>query len=450
MDYLTRLIAFATSRWPFHYHPMCKAIKLTHLMLADDLLMFCKGDAPSIILLMKAFTSFSNASGLQMNNTKSEIFFNGMKEELQQDILSVTGFQEGAMPFKYLGVPIQPGKISKKDYSSLVEKMVVRIRSLGAKKLSYAGRVVLINYVLNTLYNYWAAMFVIPKAAIKRVEAICRNYLWDSSTEYHRVPLVGWDRVTMPKAEGGLGIKRASTWNIASIGKLVSWIYTKSDRLWIKWIDNVYLKGSSWHDYTPANDSTWTWKSICKVKERIKDGFIDNVWAPHQKGYTIGNGYDWLLGNHTKQQWTAIVWNNWNIPKASFISWLIMHEGINIKPKLYAYGCCQDDRCILCDAQSETISHLFTECEYSRKIQKDVEDWIGRSMPTINELLTTNRNNMKWKALAVILTTYRYLIWDQRNHARLELHVMRPSVIVERMKKMVVCTLDGDVWVKLE
>ncbi|XP_074277540.1 uncharacterized protein LOC141601169 [Silene latifolia] len=280
-------------------------------------------------------------------------------------------------------------------------------------------------------------MFVIPKAAIKRVEAICRNYLWDSSTEYYRVPLVGWDRVTMPKAEGGLGIKRASTWNIASVGKLFSWIYTKSDRLWIKWVDSVYLKGSSWHDYTPANDSTWTWKSICKVKGRIKDGFIDSVWAPHPKGYTIGNGYDWLLGNHTKQQWNAIVWNNWNIPKASFISWLIMQEGINIKSKLYAYGFCQDDRCILCDAQSETISHLFIECEFSRKIQKYVEDWIGRPMPTINELLATNRNNMKWKALAVILTTYRYLIWDQRNHARIELHVMRPSVVVERMKKMV-------------
>ncbi|XP_074291935.1 uncharacterized protein LOC141618753 [Silene latifolia] len=337
MDYLTRLIAFAISRWPFHYHPMCKAIKLTHLMFADDLLMFCKGDAPSIILLMKAFISFSNASGLQMNNTKSEIFFNGMKEELQKDILSVTGFQEGKMPFRYLGVPIQPGKISKKDCSSLVEKMVTRIRS--------HGRVVLINSVLNTLYNYWAAMFVIPKAAIKRVEVICRNYLWDSSTEYHRVPLVGWDRVTMPKAAGGLGIKKASVWNIASL--LVSWL-TGFTRSLIDYGSNGLTvstsKGLPGMTIHQQNDSTWTWKSICKVKEKIKDGFIDNVWTPHQKGYTIGDGYDWLMGNYTKQQWFTIVWNDWNIPKASSISWLIMQEGINIKSKLYAYGFCQDDR----------------------------------------------------------------------------------------------------------
>ncbi|XP_074305809.1 uncharacterized protein LOC141641031 [Silene latifolia] len=354
-----------------------------------------------------------------------------MKEELQADIFSVSGFQEGKMPFRYLGVPIQPGKVSKKDCSSLVEKMVVRIRRLGAKKLSYAGRVVLTNSVLNTLYNYWAAMFVIPKAAIKRVEAICRNFLWDSSTEYHRVPLVGWDRVTMPKSAGGLWNKKASIWNIASVEKLVNWIYSKADRLWIKWIDNVYLKGANWNEYTPANDSTWTWKTICKVKEKIKNGFIDNCWAPHKKGY------DWLMGTYPTQNWTKIVWNEWNVPKHSFNSWLIMQEGLNTKAKLFAYGICQDDMCILCAEQSETIEHLFTECKFSCQVQKCVEEWIERPFPTDTELLNANGSNLKWKALALVLTTYKYTVWSQRNHARIQLNVMRPVVVAQRMKKMI-------------
>lgn len=315
--------------------------------------------------------------------------------------------------------------------------METRTRSLGAKKLSYAGRIVLINSVLNTLYNYWAAMFVIPKAAIKRVEAICRNFLWDSSTEYHRVPLVGWDTVTLPKAAGGLGIKKASVWNVASVGKLVNWIYTKSDRLWIKWVDSVYLKGKQWHNYTPANDSTWTWKTICKVKEKLKHGFVDNSWAPHPKGYTIGNGYHWLMGNHTDKQWSKIVWSDWNVPKHSIISWLIMQEAINIKSKLYAYGVCADDRCMLCDAHSETIEHLFNTCAFSIMTQKWIEDWIGRSVPTINELLIANHNKIKWKTLALILTTYWYHVWAQRNRTRHENSVEQPLRVAERMKKLI-------------
>ncbi|XP_074302978.1 uncharacterized protein LOC141637320 [Silene latifolia] len=280
-------------------------------------------------------------------------------------------------------------------------------------------------------------MFVIPNATIKRVEAICRNFLWDSSSEYHRVPLVGWDRVTLPKDAGGLGIKKASIWNIAAVGKLVNWIYTKSDRLWIKWVDNVYLKGSNWHDYKPANDASWTWKSICKVKEKIKDGFIDNLWYPHQKGYTIGNGYDWLLGTHASQPWSVIVWNDWNIPKCSLNSWLIMQEGINTKAKLFAYGVCTDDRCILCETQTETSDHLFNYCDFGKQVHELIEEWIGRSIPTINELMITNRNNMKWKAMALIQTTYRYCVWTQRNRARHELCVERPVIVFERMKKMI-------------
>ncbi|XP_074318616.1 uncharacterized protein LOC141655434 [Silene latifolia] len=154
MEYLTRLIKFATEKWPFQYHPLCKSLKLTHLMFADHLLLFCKGNAHSVMLLMRAFSSFSEATGLNMNNTKSEIFFNVMDEVLQEDIKRVTGFCEGQMPFRYLGVPIQARRLTKKECNSLTEKMVGKIRSLGAKKLSYAGRLTLINSVLNTLYNY--------------------------------------------------------------------------------------------------------------------------------------------------------------------------------------------------------------------------------------------------------------------------------------------------------
>ncbi|XP_074305874.1 uncharacterized protein LOC141641096 [Silene latifolia] len=321
-----------------------------------------------------------------MNNSKSEIFFNGMQEDLQKDILAVSGFQEGTMPFKYLGVPIQPGKMSKKDCNCLIEKMVAKIRSLGAKKLSYAGRVVLINSVLNTLYNYWAAMFIIPKSVIKRVEAICRNFLWSSSSDYHRVPLVGWDRVTLPKDEGGLGIKKAELWNTASVGKLVNWLYIKPGRLWIKWVANVYLKGVEWHDYTPGSDTPWTWNRICKVKERIKSGF---------------------------------------------------HDGLNLRTKLYAIGLCPDDDCILCGEQPETSDHLFSECRFTSKVKDSIADWIGKPMPDPTTLISANRNRLQWKASACVQTAFWYTIWFQRNNARHPLCVQRPDIIAQRIKRLI-------------
>ncbi|XP_074314256.1 uncharacterized protein LOC141649465 [Silene latifolia] len=218
------------------------------------------GNVQSIMLMMRAFSSFSKAYGLFMNISKSE----------------VTGFTEGSMPFRYLEVPIQATRLTKIECNILVEKMVNRIRSLGAKKLSYAGRLVLVNSVLNTLHNYWSGIFLIPKCVVKRIEAVCRNYLWDGSADYHRVPSVGWDKVTLPKEEGGLGIKRTAIWNIASVAKLVDWLYCKADRLWISWVNKVHIKGRNWHDYHPPADVAWSWKNVCKVKELIKAAYVED------------------------------------------------------------------------------------------------------------------------------------------------------------------------------
>ncbi|XP_074314185.1 secreted RxLR effector protein 78-like [Silene latifolia] len=45
MEYLTRLLAYTTSTMNFKFHPLCRPIKLSSLMFADDMLLFSKGDA---------------------------------------------------------------------------------------------------------------------------------------------------------------------------------------------------------------------------------------------------------------------------------------------------------------------------------------------------------------------------------------------------------------------
>ncbi|XP_074304743.1 uncharacterized protein LOC141639535 [Silene latifolia] len=255
--------------------------------------------------------------------------------------------------------------------------MVNRIRSLGAKKLSYAGRVVLINYVLNTLYSYWASIFLKPKGVIRRIEAICRNYLWGSSSDYHKVPLIAWEKVTLPKDEGGLGIKRAVLWNTDTVAKLVDWIYGKADRLWIRWVNQIYIKNKDWHNYCPPTDASWAWKCICRVKDIMKLTYIDDQWPEDPKGYSIRSGYEWLRPRQTIQRWKNIVWNKWNYPKHAMISWITMNNGLKVKDKLYQIRCSPDNRYCISDVAPETQSHLFFECSYSKQILLEIEKSCG-------------------------------------------------------------------------
>ncbi|XP_074291424.1 uncharacterized protein LOC141618217 [Silene latifolia] len=170
----------------------------------NDLLLFCKGDAQSIIIMLRTFATFSQSSGLKMSKGKSNAYFNGVKDSVKTEILQRSGMVEGRLLFKYLGVPIKSTRLNAQDCRPLIDKILTKIRGLGAKKLSYAGRLVLIRAVLKTFHNYWATMFILPSGVISRIESICRNFLWDGGADYIRSPLVAWEKVCKPKKEGGL------------------------------------------------------------------------------------------------------------------------------------------------------------------------------------------------------------------------------------------------------
>ncbi|XP_074271494.1 uncharacterized protein LOC141595428 [Silene latifolia] len=154
---------------------------------------------------LRGFTTFSAASGLSLNKSKSSIYFNGVPTPVVNEILQVSGFQRGTLPFKYLGVPISAKKLTKNEGMELTDRIVARIRGWGARHLSNAGK-----------------------------------------SEYHKPPSVSWDMCCIPKDEGGHGIKEAKSWNKALLGKYAWWLANKQDHLWVKWVNHVYMKDKDW------------------------------------------------------------------------------------------------------------------------------------------------------------------------------------------------------------
>lgn len=97
--------------------------------------------------------------------------------DCSEGICEITGYKQGKLPFKYLGVLIAARKLNAGDCEMLVDKLSARIHSWGSRNLSYAGRVQLINSVLINIHSYWAVIFILPKKVLRDIIAICRNYL---------------------------------------------------------------------------------------------------------------------------------------------------------------------------------------------------------------------------------------------------------------------------------
>ncbi|XP_074288930.1 uncharacterized protein LOC141614073 [Silene latifolia] len=365
------------------------------------------GDRSSVKVLIRAFLTFSEASGLAMNQEKSEIYMNGVPPLEAEAILHLSGFQVGHFPFKYLGIPISYKKISNAECNILVDRIVTRIRSWGAKKLSYAARLVLVRSVLSQMHSYWARIFLLPKGIISRVDAVCRNYLWSRTDDFHRIPAVAWDTCCLPKDRGGLGILHCLLWNLVVIGKFSWWIAQKKDSLWVKWVHHIYMKQSD-----------------------CLNGWLNEDYSTH-------GVYIWLIREHVTVNWMPLVWNRLCLPKVNFICWLYVLNRFMTKERLVRYGVISSDLCDLCGTAQETHYHLFFDCSYSQRCLLLLKQWLAIDWNgdlTIWILSWRCRTLLRKKVIMAALATLIYHIWQNRNTSRHEGLVQYPAAVLRWIK----------------
>ncbi|XP_074292696.1 uncharacterized protein LOC141619583 [Silene latifolia] len=217
-------------------------------------------------------------------------------------------------------------------------------------------------------------------------------------------PLVAWDSVCCSKKEGGLGVKNAGVWNIATIGKLVNWIYTKADRLWVLWVDHIYMKGVDWSSYLPPPNSNWNWRNICKLKGLLATGYQSNQWISDARGYSIRAGYQWLQRSHPHVSWYKDVWDSWTIPKHSVIGWLIQRQALNTRDKLFYLGISGSNSCVMCELEPETHAHLFSDCGYSKLVKNQLEHWLQMRIQTPPGRCPTVRRKV-WRVVKMGFST---------------------------------------------
>ena len=102
----------------------------------------------------------------------------------------------------------------------------------------------LLKSTLSSLPTYFLSLFTIPTYVTYKIEKLHRDFRWGVS-KYH---LVGWDKVCVPIANGGLGIRKIITFNKALLGKWLWWFGKEEDRLWRKVVVSKYRE--DWGGWT--------------------------------------------------------------------------------------------------------------------------------------------------------------------------------------------------------
>ncbi|XP_057248228.1 uncharacterized protein LOC130590211 [Beta vulgaris subsp. vulgaris] len=143
-----------------------------------------------------------------------------------------------------------------------------------------------------------------------------------------------------------------------------------------------------------------------------------------------------------KVDWHHWVWNSYNVPKHSFIAWMLMLGKLKTRERLKAAGVVSDDRCVLCFAETETSNHVFFNCYRSKRVCEHIMLWMGIRMGNRETIYTSwkkwgrqCRSRNRQKAYYAVQTAMVYHLWMYRNYAYWNNVVRNPEIIVKEIKQ---------------
>eukprot|EP00253_Pinus_taeda_P033361 PITA_33361 len=258
---------------------------ISHLLFVDDILLFTNGSLNEVKELKNILDLFMKATRMQINLKKSHFILEGFSRNECSQITAILPFDVHTMdsPFKYLGFWLKPNSYKKQDWNWLVAKIEAKIGHWSFKWLSRAGRLTLVNSVLQAMPIFWAALTWIPKGILHKIKRICSRFLWSGAKENSVLPWVAWDKIARPKEWGGWGIKNLNDFSTCLAAKS-GWRIISSENLWTRVVKRKYI------DPIPLEDL---------IRDPNKKGRnISVIWKATSEAFkVIEQGLSWQVGS---------------------------------------------------------------------------------------------------------------------------------------------------------
>lgn len=238
---------------------------------------------------------FEALLGHKINFTKSEVIITGIEDGEARRVAHLLNCSMGSFPFKYLGLPIAPGKICAKEFAPIVNKVGNRVLPWRGRYNTNAGKVALTNSFLYSLPMFTMGFYLLSAGTHDGFDKQRGAFYWNSAENKRKYRLVKWNIIYRPKNMGGLGIINTAVMNKCLMIKWW-WKIMSSGRgsLWFSILEAKYFPSSNPMSASPRGGSQF-WKDLVKVRPIFKD---------HVK-FLVGNGasirfwLDWWCGDST-------------------------------------------------------------------------------------------------------------------------------------------------------
>eukprot|EP00253_Pinus_taeda_P028693 PITA_28693 len=141
----------------------------THQQFVDDTMLHGSPTVKEAVSYRDILDLFSQASGMEINFSKSTIFFFNTHLAVQTHLSQLLGFRIGSLPSRYLGVPLTLRPWQKGHWEKILANMKKRCSHWTNRALNLAGRLILTKAVLQAIPQYLLSMLPFPKGILQQM-----------------------------------------------------------------------------------------------------------------------------------------------------------------------------------------------------------------------------------------------------------------------------------------
>jgi hypothetical protein len=275
-------------------HPIENGAPLHVLQYADDTLLILHGTPQQATLAKALLDAIAMFTGLHINYQKSTFVPLHTSEDVFMLIANTLGCNISSLPCTYLGLPLSMHKISRLNIQPVIQRIGNRLPGWMPRMLGSGGRIQMINSVISAIPNFFMACILWDAASIETINKLTRAFLWKNKKDIHGGHcLLAWDIVTLPKEQGGLGIRNLAKHNQALMANLAAKLLSGGAGPCFQWLSRWYLQNQI--PESPTTQDTPFWKSMikhitlvqsttkCKANSGKTTAFWNDVWTERGK-----------------------------------------------------------------------------------------------------------------------------------------------------------------------
>lgn len=260
---------------------------VTHLLFADDSLIFGEATREGAITIHDLLRTYAAISGQLISFDKSGSFFSQhVSNDRKEDVRQILGVRSSNNLKSYLGLPSMVGRNKRLAFKDLKEHLLKRVASWNARLLSIEGRELLIKVVLQVIPLYTMSCFLLPSSLCKDMEVIIAKFWWQKKSGQKGLHWCTWESLCKPKSEGGMGFQNLSKFNVALLAKLGWRLLENPTSLSARIIHAKYYHNTNFLVAPLGSNLSLIWRSIwssralleTRLKWRIGTGDSVSIW----------------------------------------------------------------------------------------------------------------------------------------------------------------------------